>query len=222
MKILIAEDDLDLNKIICKKLTADGHSVDACYDGEQALDHLSFANYDVAILDIMMPIMDGLKAVKELRSQGNLTPVIFLTAKDSISDKVTGLDVGANDYLVKPFSFQELNARIRAVTRTSKGLTSDVVTLSDLSVDCTSHIVKRGDKVISLSGKEYQLLEFLIRNKNRILSRDKILSHVWGYDFEGGEGVVDVYISYLRRKIDDGYPLKLIQTARGIGYIMRE
>lgn len=168
----------------------------------------------------MMPVMDGIEALRTIRSHGISTPVIFLTAKDAVSDRVKGLNIGANDYIVKPFSFDELIARINAVTRTAGGNISDIITLDDLSLDVGSHIVKRSDETIPLGGREYYLLEYLLMNKGRILSREKILSHVRGYDFEGGENIVDVYIHSLRKKIDTEGRTKLIRSVRGIGYVM--
>ncbi len=222
MKLLIAEDDADLNEIIVKKLRAEGFDVDACFDGEAALEHMLYADYDVAVLDIMMPVLDGVEAVRRLRAKGNATPVIFLTARDAIADKVDGLDAGANDYVVKPFSFDELIARIRAVARTASGNPSAHLALDDLTLDLQSHIVRRGGEEITLTGKEYALLEYLLINRGSILSREKIVSHVWGYDYEGGLNVVDVYMNYLRRKLDEGHDRKLIHTVRGLGYVMRE
>ena len=222
MKILIAEDDGDLNDIIVKKLRAEGFETDACFDGEDALNHLLFADYDVAVLDIMMPLLDGTGVVSRLRAEKNNTPVIFLTAKDTIADKVKGLNMGANDYVVKPFSFDELIARIMAVNRTASGNSSQVVSLGDLSLNPASHIVTRSGEELRLTGKEYGLLEYLLLNKNRIISREKIVSHVWGFDYEGGINIVDVYMNYLRKKVDEGHDKKLIHTVRGIGYTMRE
>ena len=215
MKLLIAEDDPDLNKILVKKLRADGFDVENCFNGEEAVDRLQFADYDIVIMDIMMPVMNGIEAVRLIRKQRISTPVIFLTAKDAVSDKVKGLNIGANDYVVKPFSFDELIARINAVTRTAGGNISDVISLDDLFIDIGSHIVKRGDDTIPLGGKEYYLLEYLLMNKNRILTREKILFHVWGYDFEGGENIVDVYVHILRKKIDLPGMKKLIHNVRG-------
>ena len=149
------------------------------------------------------------------------TPVLFLTAKDTVADRVKGLDSGANDYLIKPFSLAELAARVRSMTRTSFGVTSNILTIEDLSIDCASHTVKRGKKEITLSSKEYALLEYLVLNKGILLSREKIENHIWNFDYEGGTNVVDVYISYLRKKIDEGYPVKLIHTIRGEGYIVK-
>lgn len=221
MRILVAEDDIDLNKIIVKKLTAEGNAVDGCFNGRDALEFIDGAKYDVAILDIMMPELDGLAVVRALRETGNLTPVIFLTAKDTVADKVNGLDTGANDYLVKPFSFDELSARIRAVTRAATSVPTNLYTLADLSLDTQTHIVMRAARRIDLTAREYMLLEYLLRNKNKVLSRQKIEDSVWNYDYESGTNVVDVYISYLRKKIDEGFDQKLIHTVHGIGYCMR-
>lgn len=221
MRLLIAEDDKELNKIIVKKLTAEGYAVDSCHDGSEALYYLEDTQYDAAILDIMMPEMDGLEVVRRIRASNNMTPIIFLTAKDAISDRVKGLDMGANDYLVKPFSFDELIARIRVMTRISAHNPTNVYWLDDLSLDLGTHVVKRAGREIQLSAREYALLEYLMRNKNKVLSRPKIEDNVWNYDYEGGTNVVDVYITYLRKKIDDGHDIKLIHTVRGIGYCMR-
>lgn len=222
MRILLAEDERDLNNIITQKLTADGYSVDRCFDGEEAIDILSYTEFDAVILDIMMPKADGFAVLNALRSMGRTTPVMFLTAKDAISDRVRGLDSGANDYLVKPFSFEELSARLRAMTRTSFGVASNVLRVADLSMDCTARTVTRGGAEIRLSAKEYAMLEYLMYNQGRVLSREMIEDHVWNFDYEGGTNVVDVYISYLRKKIDDGYDKKLIHTVRGRGFVLKE
>ena len=169
-----------------------------------------------------MPKADGYAVLKALRSAGKTTPVLFLTARDSIADRVKGLDSGANDYLVKPFSFEELTARIRAMTRSVFGMTNNILSVNNLTLDCTTHTVKRADKEITLSAKEYALLEYLMHNQGIILSREKIENHIWNFDYEGGTNVVDVYISYLRKKIDEGYEDKLIHTIRGRGYVLRE
>ncbi|MGN0444907.1 MAG: response regulator transcription factor [Acutalibacteraceae bacterium] len=222
MRLMICEDEHDLNRIIKMKLTSDGYSVDSCYDGEEALDLLDLTDYDGVILDIMLPKVDGLEVLRRMRLKGDMTPVLLLTAKDSVSDKVKGLDGGANDYLVKPFSFEELTARIRAMLRKNFGVSSNIITVADLSVDLSAHTVSRGGEEIVLSSKEFALLEYLICNKGVVLSREKIENHIWNYDYEGGTNVVDVYISYLRRKIDDGRDVKLIHTVRGSGYVLRE
>lgn len=222
MRILIAEDERSLNEIIVKKLTSDGYSVDACFDGEEAISVLSYTDYDAVILDIMMPKADGYAVLRSLREAGKTTPVLFLTAKDAVSDRVKGLDSGANDYLVKPFAFEELSARLRAITRVPFGMAENVIAVSDLTLDGSRQTVKRAGKDISLSGKEYALLEYLMRNSGLVLSREKIENHIWNFDYEGGTNVVDVYISYLRRKVDDGFDKKLIHTVRGRGYVLAE
>lgn len=222
MRLLYAEDEEDLNKVVTKKLTEEGFSVDSCFDGREAIDNVQFTEYDAAILDIMMPHADGFAVLKELRKLKKNTPVLFLTARDSIEDRVTGLDSGANDYLVKPFSFEELLARIRVLTREKHNLTENILSIGDLELNLSSHIVTRGGTEISLTSKEYQLLEYLLYNKEKVLSREKIENHIWNYDYEGGTNVIDVYIRYLRRKIDDGFPTKLIHTVRGAGYVIRE
>lgn len=222
MRILLAEDEQDLNDIITQKLTDDGYSVDRCFDGEEAIDILSYTDFDAVILDIMMPKADGFEVLRSLRGRGKQTPVLFLTAKDAVSDRVKGLDSGANDYLIKPFSFEELSARLRAMTRTAFGVADNILCVADLSMNCTSHVVKRGEQEISLSAKEYAMLEYLMYNKGRVLSREMIEDHVWNFDYEGGTNVVDVYISYLRKKIDGGHDNKLLHTVRGRGFILRE
>lgn len=222
MRILFAEDERDLNDIITKKLTSQGYSVDSAYDGEEAIDILSYTDYDAVILDIMMPKADGFAVLRALRSKGKNTPVLFLTARDSVQDRVTGLDSGANDYLVKPFSVEELLARIRAMTRTAFGVSDSLLSVGDLTMDTAAKIVKRGGKEIPLSAKEYALLEYLMHNAGIVLSREKIENHIWNFDYEGGTNVVDVYIRYLRKKIDEGYDKKLIHTVRGRGYVLRE
>lgn len=222
MRLLYAEDEEDLNRIVTKKLTEEGFSVDSCFDGREAIDNIQFTEYDAAILDIMMPHADGFAVLKELRKLKKNTPVLFLTARDSIEDRVTGLDSGANDYLVKPFSFEELLARIRVLTREKHNLTENILSIGDLELNLSSHIVTRGGTEINLTSKEYQLLEYLLYNKEKVLSREKIENHIWNYDYEGGTNVIDVYIRYLRKKIDDGFPTKLIHTVRGAGYVIRE
>ena len=222
MRILFAEDERDLNHIITKKLTSQGYSVDSVYDGEEAIDILSYTDYDAVILDIMMPKADGFAVLRALRSKGKNTPVLFLTARDSVQDRVAGLDSGANDYLVKPFSVEELLARIRAMTRTAFGVSDSLLSVGDLTMDTAAKVVKRGGKEIPLSAKEYALLEYLMHNAGIVLSREKIENHIWNFDYDGGTNVVDVYIRYLRKKIDEGYDKKLIHTVRGRGYVLRE
>lgn len=222
MRILVAEDERDLNGLITKKLEKSGYSVDSCFDGEEALSYIDFAEYDAIILDIMMPKKDGFAVVREIRQRKLKTPVIFLTARDSIEDRVSGLDLGANDYLVKPFSFDELLARLRAMTRVKYGMAENVLTLDGLTVDCLTHEVKRDGITISLSAKEYTMLEYMLRNAGIVLSREKLENHVWNYDYDGGTNLVDVYVSYLRKKIDGGFDKKLIKTVRGFGYVISD
>lgn len=222
MRILLAEDEKDLNRIIAQKLGSEGYSVDCCFDGMEAMEILSYTDYDAIILDIMMPKADGFAVLKALRDAGKATPVLFLTARDAVSDRVRGLDSGANDYLIKPFSFEELMARLRAMTRTSFGTASNVLSVGDLTLDVSARRVCRGGREISLTAKEYSLLEYLMYNKGKVLSRERIENHIWNFDYEGGTNVVDVYIRYLRKKIDDGCDVKLIHTVRGSGYVLRE
>ena len=222
MRILVAEDEKALNRILVKQFTKLGYSVDSCFDGESVFDFLAGATYDAIVLDVMMPKKDGFTVLCEMRKQNNSTPVIFLTAKTEINDRVYGLDLGANDYLIKPFSFDELAARVRMITRDSKGNSTNIFSVGDLTVDIKSREVKRGSVKIELSAREFSILEVLIRNAGTVMSREKIESGVWNYDYEGGTNVIDVYIRYLRKKIDDGYEKKLIHTVRGVGYVLRE
>lgn len=221
MRILVAEDEKSLNRVITKRLESEGYSVDSCFNGEDALDYMYVGEFDAVIMDIMMPKLDGIEAVKRMRARGDSTPVIFLTAKDSISDRVAGLDAGAEDYLTKPFAFEELLARIRVMTRKKSGNTTNVYTVADLVLDTSSRTVQRGGTQITLSAKEYDILEYLMLNKGKIISREKIENHVWNFDYSGGTNIVDVYIRYLRKKLDDGFDEKLIHTVRGMGYVLK-
>lgn len=223
MRVLVVEDEPTLNGLIVEKLKRAQYSVDACENGSDALDYIRFAEYDAIVLDIMLPGVDGLTVLRQLRAKGDATPVLLLTARDSIEDRVKGLDAGADDYLVKPFSFDELLARIRVmIRRRSQGGVSNVFTVGDLIVDCDARTVRRAGVPIPLASKEFAVLEYLARNGGVVLSRDRIGRHVWNYDYEGGSNVVDVYIRYLRKKIDDPCPVKLIHTVRGAGYVLRE
>ena len=221
MRILIAEDEKSLNRILVKQFVKLGYSVDSCFDGESVSVYIANADYDVIILDIMMPKKDGFQVLREMRDKNNSTPVIFLTAKSEIEDRVTGLDLGANDYVVKPFSFEELAARVRMVTRKATGSSTNIYTVADLTVDIKSREVTRAGVKIELSAREYAILETLIKNAGTVLSREKIESNVWNYDYMGGTNVIDVYIRYLRKKIDDGHEVKLIRTVRGAGYVLK-
>ncbi len=221
MRILVVEDERSLNELITKRLKLERYLVDNCFDGQEALSYLDCAEYDAVVLDVMLPKMNGLEVLKQMRSSGDKTPVLLLTAKDTVEDRVKGLDGGADDYMVKPFSFDELLARIRVMLRRSSGGVSNVFTVADLTVDCDSYEVKRGDKSITLSAKEFAVLEYLIRNRGIVLSREKISHHIWNYDYEGSSNVIDVYIRYLRKKIDENFDNPLIHTIRGVGYVLK-
>ena len=221
MRILIVEDELDLQNILTKRLRAEYYSVDACDNGNDALEYIHLTPYDIIILDIMIPGVDGLQVLQMMRAENNNTPVLLLTAKDSIEDRVKGLDYGADDYLVKPFAFDELLARMRVLTRRQIGSTTNIYQIDDLIVDSNKQKVSRAGNLIELSSKEFAILEYMIRNKDVVLTRDKIEQHVWNYDYEGGSNIIDVYIRYLRKKIDSGYETKLIHTIRGAGYVLR-
>lgn len=222
MRILVVEDEKRLNRIISEALEDEGYSVDSCFNGLDALDYAAGADYDVIILDIMMPKMDGLEVVRRLRAGGNSTPVLFLTARDSVADRVTGLESGGDYYLVKPFDFQELMAVVRVMTRKYTGNRSNVYTIADLSLDTTAKTVTRAGKNIELTAKEFSLLEYMMRNKGVVLSREMIENNLWNYDYEGGTNVVDVYVGYLRKKMDTGYDKKLIHTVWGTGWVLKE
>ena len=222
MRILVVEDEKRLNRIISEALEDEGYSVDSCFNGQDALDYAAGADYDVIILDIMMPKMDGLEVVRRLRAGGNSTPVLFLTARDSVADRVTGLESGGDYYLVKPFDFQELMAVVRVMTRKYTGNRSNVYTIADLSLDTTAKTVTRAGKNIELTAKEFSLLEYMMRNKGVVLSREMIENNLWNYDYEGGTNVVDVYVGYLRKKMDTGFDKKLIHTVWGSGWVLKE
>ena len=221
MRILVVEDEVNLNDIIVKKLKLEHYGVDSCFDGKEALDYIFSAEYDVILLDVMLPKLDGFEVLKKIRNKNIKTPVLLLTARDGIEDRVQGLDFGADDYLVKPFAFDELLARIRVLLRRNTDNASNIFTLSNLTVNCNSHEVFRDNTSIKLSTREFTILEYMIRNKEKVLSREKIEQHIWDYNYEGGTNVVDVYIRYLRKKIDDNFSPKLIHTIRGIGYILK-
>lgn len=222
MRILFAEDEPALREVTVKRLKAEGFGVDGCRDGREALDYLDSTDYDVVILDIMMPGIDGLTVLRTLRSRGNTAPVMLLTARDAVADRVGGLDAGADDYLTKPFEFAELTARIRALLRRNSDNKTDTASVADLTVEFSTRKVTRGGVEISLSSREFALLESLIRHKGAILSRTQLENQVWDFGFEGGSNIVDVYIRYLRKKIDDPFENKLIHTVRGAGYTLRE
>lgn len=222
MRILIAEDNKPLLTILEKRLTEEGYSTDTCSDGSDALYCTDTYEYDLVVLDIMLPHVNGIEILRNIKTKNPVVPALLLTAKDSIDDRVKGLDAGADDYMVKPFSFDELLARIRALLRRSVNSIDNKLSISDLSVDILSRKVMRNNIEINLTMKEYALLEYMLRNKGRILTRSQIADHVWNYSFDSGTNIVDVYIRYLRRKIDDGHATKIIHTVRGAGYIIKD
>lgn len=222
MRILVVEDEKDLNRIITKTLTKSGYTVDSCLDGNEVEHYLAGAEYDAILMDVMLPGKDGFTIVGQMRDRGVDTPVLFLTARDSVADRVTGLDLGGDDYLVKPFDFEELLARIRAMTRKHAGNRSNVFTLADLTVDTRRQRVERGGREIKLLPKEFAILEHLIRNKGAVISREQLEDRIWNYEYSGSSNNVDVYMSKLRKKLDEGYDTKLIYTVRGAGWVLRE
>lgn len=222
MRILVAEDERELNSIIAKRLADEDYAVDSVFDGKNALEYMLTTSYDIVLLDVMMPGMDGFEVLKRYRAEGGTSPVLFLTARDAVSDRVRGLDSGGDDYLVKPFAFQEILARMRVLLRRNDGKNkSSVLQVGDLSLDTSSHRAVRRGREIELSSKEFSILEFLMRNEGAILSRESIREHIWSWDYDGESNVVDVYIRYLRKKIDDGESVKLIHTVRGSGYMIK-
>lgn len=222
MRILLVEDEKDLAAIIKKGLEEKGYSVDVAHDGEEGLYMAENYPADVIILDIMLPIMDGLTILKKIREQEIKTPVLMLTAKGTIPDKIKGLDQGADDYLSKPFDFSELLARIRALIRRSGDVKEAIIGVGDLKIDTATHEVKREGRLILLSAKEYALLEYLAYNKEHVVSRFDITEHIYSEEFDLDSNVIDVYINFLRKKIDKGFDTKLIHTVRGAGYILKE
>lgn len=224
MKILIVEDEKTLCETIGKHLTAAGYTVDLCFDGDDALFYIEGTEYDAVVLDIMLPGTDGLTILKTIRDKQNLTPVLLLTAKSTVEDRVKGLDCGADDYLTKPFSLDELTARLRVLIRRQGGTggrADNTLTVGPLTLDTATRSATRDGKEIKLTAKEYSILEYLMRNQGVVLSRDKIEQHIWNYDYTGSSNVIDVYIRTLRKKIDADFDVKLIQTVRGMGYVIK-
>ena len=222
MRLLVVEDEVNLNKTLTERLTKVGYTVDSCFDGEDALYYIENTQYDGIVLDVMMPKINGFEVLRIVREKKILTPVLMLTAKDSDEDVITGLDTGANDYLTKPFSFDILCARIRAMLRVKESVTGSVMEIADLTIDTNTRIVKRGDAVIELSSKEYSVLEYLMRNKGIIVSKEKIEENIWNYEYGGSSDVIKVYIHHLRKKIDDNFDKKLLHTIKNVGYVIKE
>lgn len=222
MRILVVEDDISLNRLICEKLKKEHYTIDSCHLGNEAIAYIEGAEYDLILLDIMLPHMSGLEILSYIRNKNNVTPVLLLTAKDSIEDKVKGLDLGADDYMAKPFAFEELSARIRVLIRRNSKQAQHIYQIADLILDDKTKLVTRNNIPISLSSKEYTLLFYMLIHKGQVLSRETLNQHIWNYDYDGNSNIIDVYIRYLRKKIDEGHAVKLIHTIRGQGYVIRE
>jgi DNA-binding response OmpR family regulator len=221
MRILLIEDNRQLSMSLSKSLTEESYAVDPAFTGPEGLDMAVMGPYDAIILDIMLPEKNGLEVCRELRRKGYHTPILMLTARDAVDDRVRGLDSGADDYLVKPFAMSELLARLRALLRRDTPNKSGLLEIGDLIIDPATHLVERNGQPIQLTAKEYALLEYFARNPNRLITRDMIEDHIWSYDFDGTSNVVDVYVRRLRRKIDDPFEVKLFETIRGAGYRLR-
>jgi len=222
MRILVVEDEVKIAQFIKRGLKEEGYAVDVASDGEEGHFFLSSNEYDAIILDLMLPKVDGLTLCRDLRKEGNLTPIIMLTAKDTVKDKVKGLDSGADDYLPKPFAFEELLARVRVLLRKKDSRVQTQLKVEDLTLDLLTHKVTRSDREIDLTVKEYALLEYLMRNAGNIVTRTMISEHVWDINFDTFTNVIDVYINYLRNKIDSGFENKMIHTVRGKGYLLKK
>ena len=222
MRILVVEDEKKVASFIRRGLEAEHYTVDVAHDGEAGLARALDQRYDLIVLDIMLPGRDGFGVVQELRGSGHDVPVLLLTARAAVSDRVSGLDLGADDYLTKPFAFDELLARVRALLRRGASASSPTISVADLSLDPSTRVVTRAGQRIDLTAREYALLEFFLRHPGRVLSRSVIAQHVWGVDFDTFTNVIDVYVNYLRRKIDASFAPKLLHTVRGAGYVLKE
>ncbi len=222
MRILLAEDDRRISNFVIKGLRENAYAVDAAADGEDALYQAAVNLYDVIILDVMMPNKDGFEVCRTLRKSGNNTPILMLTARDSVEDRISGLDFGADDYLTKPFEFGELLARLRALLRRSKEIRPPKIVVKDLEIDTTAQTVRRGGREISLTTKEFSLLEYLAREKGKVVGRAEIAEHVWDGNFDVFSNLIEVYVNRLRTKMDEGFDAQLIHTKRGAGYILKD
>lgn len=222
MRILVAEDDKSLASVIKKSLKEEQYSVDLCFDGEEALNLAEVNSYDLILLDIMLPKKNGFAVCRELRKNSVMAPIMMLTAKSSVEDRVKGLHEGADDYLTKPFALEELLARVQALFRRNQEYKNACLKVGDLTLDPSSREITREGKAITLTGKEYALLEYLMRNKGRVIPHSRILEHVWDMNYDGLSNIVNVYINYLREKIDKDYSEKYIQTIRGVGFKIDE
>jgi DNA-binding response OmpR family regulator len=218
MRILLVEDNRRLNDSLKLSLTEDGYAVDSAFTGPEGEELAGMAPYDAIILDVMLPGKDGMAVCRDIRRSNIHTPVLMLTARDTVDDRVQGLDSGADDYLVKPFALSELRARLRALLRRDSPNKSAVLQVADLTLDPATHQVERAGQAIELTTREFSFLEYLMRNPSRLVTREMVEEHLWSYDYEGASNVVDVYVRRLRRKIDDPFDLKLLETVRGAGY----
>ena len=221
MRILVVEDQSDLREILVRKLCHEGYAVDSCSNGKEALDYLACAEYDGIVLDILLPELTGLGVLRKMRSSGNSTPVLLLTALGSVEDRVAGLDAGADDYLVKPFSFDELLARLRAIGRRRGTAATSIYEHRGVRLDLAARRVWRNGSEISLTAREFSILEYLMQNIGRVLSREKLSGHIWNYDYVGASNVIDVYVYHLRKKLDKESSEKFIETVKGYGYVIR-
>jgi heavy metal response regulator len=222
MHILVIEDEKKVARLIQKGLEEEEYAVDVAHDGERGLTMSEAHAYDLMIVDVMLPKMNGLELVQVIRSRKGKTPILMLTAKATIEDKVAGLDSGADDYLTKPFAFEELLARVRSLLRRGAQQKSTILAIADLELDTVTHKAKRGGRTIELTAKEYALLDYFLQNKDRVLTRSAISEHIWDYNFDTGTNIIDVYINHLRNKVDNNFDKKLIHTVRGVGYVLKE
>jgi DNA-binding response OmpR family regulator len=222
MRILIIEDEENLAKILKKGLEENSFTVSLAFDGEEGLYMAETYPFDAIVLDIMLPVIDGLTILDKLRKKNIDVPVVMLTAKGEVEDRVKGLNKGADDYIAKPFDFTELLARLKAVIRRDKGKTSPIIEIDDLTINMNSHIVKRGNREIKVSAKEYMILEYLALNRGRVINRTELIEHIYDTDSDLDSNVIDVYINYLRKKLDKGFNKQLLQTVRGAGYLLTE
>ena len=218
MRVLVVDDDRKLARMIARELEEQAYAVDVAHDGEEGLAFAEAGPYDLIVLDVMMPGLDGVTVCRRLRERKVSTPVLMLTARGGVSDRVEGLDSGADDYLVKPFTFRELGARVRALLRRGAASKDPVLRVADLEVDTVAHEARRGGRVVELTSKEYAILEYFVRNPNRVLTRVQVAEHAWNYDFAAESNVIDVYVGNLRRKLADRGDAPLLRTVRGVGY----
>ena len=222
MRVLLVEDDMRIASFVAKGLRENAYAVDTAKDGDEATFMASLSPYDIFILDVNLPVKNGFEVCSELRENGNSKPILMLTARDAVDDRISGLDTGADDYLVKPFEFRELLARLRALLRRNSEVRAPKIRVADLEIDTVSQTVRRSETPIELTTKEYSLIEFLALNKGRVVGREEISEHVWNDGFDPFSNLIEVYVKRLRRKLDEGYPTQLIHTRRGAGYILND